>query len=104
MQRIRWIAWIAGIVVLLALALQNNVSTQVQLFWMQRRLPLSVMLIVALGLGFLFGALVTVMTLRRRDRPDRSSAARAKVSSSNPASEFAPLPTDSGSHPKPLGQ
>lgn len=71
MQTFRWIAWITGIVLAIALALQNNNGTDVKLLWVTKTLPLSVMLIVTLGIGFLFGALMTAMTLRRKKRREK---------------------------------
>ena len=81
MQTFRWIAWISLIALAIALALQNNTPTAINVLWTQWNLSLSLLLIVTAGLGFLIGALMTAMTLRKRrpaghrsDRPsDRDS-------------------------------
>ena len=81
MQTFRWIAWISLIALAIALALQNNTPTAINVLWTQWNLSLSLLLIVTAGLGFLIGALMTAMTLHKRrpaghrsDRPsDRDS-------------------------------
>lgn len=66
MQKIRWFFLIVGIILALAMALQNNELTDIKLLWLSRQLPLSVLLVVASAIGFLFGALITALMLRSR--------------------------------------
>ncbi len=65
MQKIRWFFLVLAIVVVLVAAFQNNASTDLQLFFFKRSLPLSLLLLSATAIGFLIGALTTVWMLRR---------------------------------------
>ncbi|TWU48266.1 lipopolysaccharide assembly protein LapA domain-containing protein [Rubripirellula reticaptiva] len=66
MQKIRWFFLIVGILLALAMSLQNNTLTDVRLLWLDAQFPLSVLLLVATAIGFLFGALLTASMLRSR--------------------------------------
>jgi uncharacterized integral membrane protein len=65
MQKIRWFFLIGAILVALAMILQNNEATELQLFFFRRSMPLSVILLSSVAIGFLAGALTTVLMLRR---------------------------------------
>jgi uncharacterized integral membrane protein len=90
MQKIRWFFLIAAILLALAIVLQNNTSVPVQLFWLQRSLPLSALLLSTTAIGFLLGALVTAWMLRRRGK-----AANAKKAAPEPAPAEAPAAQES---------
>lgn len=77
MQKIRWFFLIVGIILALAMALQNNEPTAIKLLWLGGEFPLSVLLVVASAIGFLFGALITALMLRSR-KPTPKPAPPAK--------------------------
>ena len=68
MQKIRWFFLVVGIVLVLALALQNNDSATVTLLWLQQPMPLSVLMLSTTAIGFLCGALLTASMLRNRKK------------------------------------
>ena len=84
MQKIRWFIWIALVATAITLAVQNNNPAPVKILWIERELPLSVLLIATSGLGFLAGAMMTALMLRKSRReptlkttattPEKSSA------------------------------
>lgn len=80
MQKIRWFFLIIGIVLMLALALQNNDPVEIRLLWLEQSLPLSVFLLATGGVGFLFGALMTVSMLRNRSKSEPASTQPAPAS------------------------
>ncbi len=71
MQKIRWFFWILVITLVLVVALQNNDPTQFQLLLLDRTLPLSVLMLSATVIGFLFGSLMTASMLRSRTRAEK---------------------------------
>ncbi len=73
MQKIRWFFLILGILLALAMSLQNNELTAVRLLWMDGQFPLSVLLLIAMAVGFLFGALLTASMLRNRKTAKKES-------------------------------
>ena len=77
MQKIRWFFLIGAILIALAMVLQNNEATELQLFFFQRSLPLSVILLSSVAIGFLAGALTTVLMLRRRKSSGKVKAKAA---------------------------
>lgn len=91
MQKIRWFLLILIIAFLLAVILLNSDPTDINLVIRKQSLPLSVLLIATLTLGFLFGALTTASMLRR-DRRSKSPAKPAKTPPSATAEE-SPLNT-----------
>lgn len=86
-QKIRWFLLILAIIVALAAALQNNDLVEVQLFFFSRSLPLSVILLSTTAVGFLAGALTTVLMLRRHKTSEKTKANRK---SATPADSPAP--------------
>ena len=68
MQKIRWFFLIVGIVLVLALVVQNIGSATVHLLWLKPQLPLSVLMLSTTAIGFLFGALMTASMLRSRKK------------------------------------
>ncbi len=56
MQKIRWFFLIVAIIVALAMVAQNNDATELQLFFFRRSMPLSVILLSSVAIGFLAGA------------------------------------------------
>ncbi len=83
MQKIRWILLVLGVVVALAIAIQNNDSTEIQLFFFRRSLPLSILVLSTTAIGFLLGAITSVLMLRRSEKgkaAPRSKPAEAKTS------------------------
>ena len=88
MQKIRWFFLILAIVVALAVALQNNASTELQLFFFKRSLPLSVLLLSTTSVGFLMGALTTMLMLRRGKSAKAKGAKKAEPKPA-PAEEMA---------------
>ncbi|QDT06367.1 hypothetical protein K227x_47760 [Rubripirellula lacrimiformis] len=94
MQKIRWFFLIVGIVLALAMALQNNEPADIRLLWLDAQFPLSVLLIVATAVGFLFGALLTASMLRSRKAAAKAKAAakpeskpKLEPSPSNPSTD-----------------
>lgn len=77
MQKIRWFFLIVGIILALAMALQNNELTAIKLLWLGGEFPLSVLLVVASAIGFLFGALITALMLRSRKATPKPVPAKA---------------------------
>ena len=54
MQKIRWFFLILAIVLVIAMAVQNNELQSVSLFWLETpEMPLSVLLLSTTGIGFL---------------------------------------------------
>jgi uncharacterized integral membrane protein len=74
MQKIRWFFSILAIALMLAAMLQNNQPVTVKLLWLERSTPLSVLLIAATIIGFLFGALMTASMLRSRRKRKEAAA------------------------------
>jgi uncharacterized integral membrane protein len=74
MQKIRWFFLIGAILVALAMILQNNEATELQLFFFRRSMPLSVILLSSVAIGFLAGALTTVLMLRRSKAKEKAAA------------------------------
>lgn len=68
MKKIRWLILILGIVLSLAVALQNNALVEIRWLWMEQTLPLSVLLLTTVAIGFLLGSLMTATMLRRRTK------------------------------------
>jgi uncharacterized integral membrane protein len=64
MQKIRWLFLIVAILLMLAMALQNNEPVEIHLLWLQQPFPLSVLLLTTGATGFLVGALLTASMLR----------------------------------------
>lgn len=85
MQKIRWFFMIVGILLLLTLSIQNNELTEIKLLWLGSTLPLSVLLVLASAIGFLFGSLVTASMLRRRKKPDKQAEPAPKPTAPDPS-------------------
>ncbi|MEM9827904.1 MAG: lipopolysaccharide assembly protein LapA domain-containing protein [Planctomycetota bacterium] len=89
MQKVRWFLWILGIALVLVLAIQNDGQAQLKLLWTDLSLPLSLLLVVTLGIGFLLGSLMTAMMLwRKKAKPSAEKSRPAesgKTKSSDPA-------------------
>ena len=83
MQKIRWFFLILAIVLVIAIAVQNNRLEAVHLFWLETpEMPLSVLLLSTSGIGFLLGALVTASMLRSRRKKEKERERQAKAASS----------------------
>ena len=88
MQKIRWFLLISAIIVALAAALQNNELIELQLFFFRKSLPLSVILLSTTAIGFLAGALTTVLMLRRHkaaEKAQHKASAKAKHPAEKPS-------------------
>lgn len=83
MQKIRWLLWLLGILLVVSLVVQNSESQEIDLLWMSQTLPLSVMLLVTTAVGFLLGALTTVTMLRSSKKAKKQAAAEAKTPEKN---------------------
>ena len=86
MQKIRWLFLIIGILLILAMAFQNNELTEVRLLWLSPAFPLSVLLLVCTAIGFLLGSLVTVSMLRR----SKTAGKKRKKGTAKAAGEQSP--------------
>lgn len=88
-QKIRWVLLVLAIVTALAVAIQNNDSTEIQLFFFKRSLPLSVLVLSTTAVGFLMGALTTVLMLRRSEKAKKAASkpSPAEAGSSEAAAE-----------------
>ncbi|KAA1259050.1 hypothetical protein LF1_15760 [Rubripirellula obstinata] len=87
MQKIRWFFLILAIVLMIAMAVQNNGMQVIRLFTFEtREMPLSVLLLATTGIGFLMGALVTVSMLRSRRKKEKERERQAKAASNEEAS------------------
>jgi uncharacterized integral membrane protein len=87
MQKIRWFFLILAIILAIDLALENNELTAIHLFWLQTpEMPLSVLLLSTIGIGFLLGALLTASMLRIRRKKEKERQAKAD-STDGPASK-----------------
>lgn len=83
MQKIRWFFLILAIVLVIAMAVQNNELEAVRLFWLETpEMPLSVLLLSTTGIGFLLGALMTASMLRSRRKKEKEREQQAKAVSS----------------------
>lgn len=89
MQKIRWFLLIIAILLALTLTLQNNEGVPVRLLWMDREMPLSIMLASTTAVGFLVGALTTALMLRRgkSQSPSKGSATAESATVAEPVSE-----------------
>ena len=90
MQKIRWFLLIVAIVLALAMAFQNNEPAKVRLLWLEQSMPLSVLMLSTTAIGFLLGALMTALMLRRRGRV----AAERKAKKAAPPSNAAKKPAN----------
>ncbi len=74
MQKIRWFFLILAIAITLAAMLQNNQETEISLLWLERTMPLSILLLTSTAIGFLFGSLMTASMLRSRRKKKEAAA------------------------------
>ena len=74
MQKIRWFFLILAIVITLAAMLQNQQVTEVSLFWLKQTMPLSMLLLASVTIGFLFGSLTTASMLRSHRKKKEAAA------------------------------
>jgi uncharacterized membrane protein YciS (DUF1049 family) len=103
MQKIRWFFLILAIVLVIAMAVQNNELQSVSLFWLETpEMPLSVLLLSTTGIGFLMGALITASMLRSRRKKEKERERQAKAVSSK-AVEPKPEPAAEKEAAGPLG-
>jgi len=91
MQKIRWFLLILIIALLLTAIWQNGDPTVIKLLNLEQEVPLSVLLISTIAIGFLFGALTTATMLRRGRRS--KSPAKAEKTAPPPATDESPLNT-----------
>ncbi|WP_442509859.1 lipopolysaccharide assembly protein LapA domain-containing protein [Novipirellula sp. SH528] len=96
MQKIRWILLLLGIVIALVIAFQNNRNEEVNLLFFHGEVSLLLLILTAVGIGFVFGAMMTYGMLRSKKGKKADSKPAAKVVSAGPAS-----PNPSSSAPKP---
>ncbi|MGB0597475.1 MAG: LapA family protein [Rubripirellula sp.] len=73
MQKIRWILLILAIPMALAVTFQNNDAVPVRLLWIERNMPLSILVASTTAIGFLAGALTTALMLVRRSPTKRDA-------------------------------
>ncbi len=78
MQKIRWFFLILAIAITLAAMLQNNQETEISLFWLERTIPLSILLLASTAIGFLFGSIMTASMLRSRRKKREAAAKQTK--------------------------
>ncbi|MFK8114179.1 MAG: LapA family protein [Rubripirellula sp.] len=90
MQKIRWFLLILGIALALVITVQNNDLVEVELFTMQRELPLSVLMLATGGVGFLLGALMTALMLRKKKAAVKAAKKASKAEAAKPT-ESSPL-------------
>ncbi|TWU35082.1 lipopolysaccharide assembly protein LapA domain-containing protein [Novipirellula artificiosorum] len=69
-QKIRWFLLLAGVIVALAIAVQNNAMAEVKLFFFSRDVPLSLLIVTSAGAGFLLGSLMTYSMLRAQKKTE----------------------------------
>ncbi len=69
LQKIRWAILILGVLVLIAIMVQNSHPVLLKLFFFETELPTSTLLLATSVLSFLIGALTTGRMIWRRD-PD----------------------------------
>ena len=92
MHKIRWFFLILAIVLVIAMAVQNNEQEAVRLFWLETPgMPLSVLLLSTTGIGFLLGALMTASMLRSRRKKEKERERQVKAITS-PAVDQKPAP------------
>ena len=99
MQKIRWFFLIVGIVLAIAMALQNNETASFRLLWLEQTMPLSVMLVSTTGIGFLLGALMTASMLRSRRKKKESEREKIGIEKAAESPKATPPEVDS---PNPL--
>lgn len=83
MQKIRWAILILGVLVLIAVMVQNSHPVILKLFFFETELPTSTLLLATSVLSFLIGALTTGRMMWRR-KPGESR--RRKVPAASPPS------------------
>ena len=71
MQNIRWAFLILGVLVLIAVMVQNSHPVILRLFFFETELPASILLLATSVLSFLLGALTTGRMLWQRGSADR---------------------------------
>ena len=86
-QKIRWFLLILVIVLTLAAITQNGQETTVQLLWLTRTMPLSVLLLSTIAVGFLLGALTTALMLRRRHKAKEAAKSKKATEPTKPATK-----------------
>jgi uncharacterized integral membrane protein len=69
MRKIRWAILILGILVLIAIMVQNSHPVLLKLFFFETQLPTSTLLLATSVLSFLIGALTTGRMMWHRDAP-----------------------------------
>ena len=74
MQKIRWFLLILVIAITLAAMLQNNHDTAISLLWWERAMPLSMLLLASVAIGFLLGSVLTASMLRSRRKKKEAAA------------------------------
>ncbi|TWU24135.1 hypothetical protein Pla52o_20590 [Novipirellula galeiformis] len=97
MQKIRWFLLLLGIVIALVIAFQNNRNEEVNVLFFHGEVSLLLLIVTAVGVGFVFGAMMTYGMLRpKKGAAKKSHSAAGKVVSAGPASA-----SHSPSAPKP---
>lgn len=66
-QKIRWLLIILGGIVLVTAMLQNSEPTTLKLFFFEKSLPTSILLLATSAVSFLVGGLVFHRAFRRRE-------------------------------------
>tara|TARA_R110002167_G_scaffold228700_1_gene433775 strand:- start:108 stop:446 length:339 start_codon:yes stop_codon:yes gene_type:complete len=96
MQKIRWILLLLGIVIALVIAFQNNRNEEVNLLFFHGEVSLLLLILTAVGIGFVFGAMMTYGMLRSKKGKQANAKSGAKGISAAP-----PAAKNSSSAPKP---
>ncbi|MFG0261989.1 MAG: hypothetical protein ACF788_06335 [Novipirellula sp. JB048] len=106
MQKIRWFLLLLGIVIALVIAFQNNRSAEVKVLFFHGEISLLLLIVTAVGVGFVFGAMMTYVMLRPKKEtapksppqsPSSATDSAEKVVSAGPASAS---PTSSAPKPE----
>ena len=85
MQKIRWILLLLGIVIALVIAFQNNRNEEVNLLFFHGEVSLLLLILTAVGIGFVFGAMLTYGMLRPKKGKKANGKSAAKTVSAGPA-------------------
>ncbi|GAA5506735.1 hypothetical protein [Novipirellula caenicola] len=98
MQKIRWILLLLGIVIALVIAFQNNRNEEVNVLFFHGEVSLLLLILTAVGVGFVFGAMLTYGMLRPKKGKKTNAKSAAKGGAAAPA---APTSKNAPPAPKP---
>lgn len=90
LQKIRYFAFLIGVLVLVIVAFQNQEPVDIQLLFFSGSYPLMLLLLGCSGLSFVLGAFLAAWRIRRRAKAKAAKAAASQAEAAQPPVEPEP--------------